>query len=122
MKNTEISGNSGKIVNMSSIKTNLDVMQFFSNSHLASLSTKEALCKFNKSGLHGFNIKVKDVNYDKEKDVCKQYGVYGVPVTLVFRNDKLIGRHYGEITSEEFRALFRRYSEYKSDSSEGTEK
>jgi len=60
-----------------------------------------------------------------EKDFlrhCIQYGVYGVPVTLVFWNDKLIGRHYGEITPEEFEAIFKNYSESRGNYREGPEK
>jgi thioredoxin-related protein len=56
------------------------------------------------------------VDFDNEKDVCRQYGVYGVPVMLVFGNDKLIGRHYGEIAPEEFEAIFKNYAEFKGDS------
>jgi hypothetical protein len=43
----------------------------------------------------------------------------GFPVTLVFWNDKLIGRHSGEITPEEFEAIFTNYSKFKGDYREG---
>jgi len=102
-----------------SLKTNLVAVQFFSNTNQISLSTRKALGEVVKKGSQGFNLKVREVDYDKEKDVCRQYGVYGVPVTLVFRNDKLIGRHYGEITPEEFEAAFKNYSASKGDYPEG---
>lgn len=97
------------------LKTNLIAMQFFSNTNHISLNTKKALGDTVKKGPQGVNLKVKEVDYDNEKEICKQYGVYGVPVTLVFWNDKLIGRHYGEITPAEFEAIFKNYSEFKGD-------
>jgi thioredoxin-related protein len=104
------------------LKTDLVAMLFFSDTNLVSLSTKKALGEVVKKGIQRFNLKVREVDYDNEKEVCKQYGVYGVPVMLVFRKDKLIGRHYGEITPEEFKAIFNNYSEFKSDYPEDTEK
>ena len=98
-----------------SLKTNLVAMQFFSNTNHFSLSTRKALGEAAKKDSQGVNLKVREVDYDNEKEVCKQYGVYGVPVTLVFWNDKLLGRHYGEITPEEFEAIFKNYSEFKGD-------
>ena len=95
------------------MKTDLIAMQFFSDTNHVSLNTRKALGEVVRRGLQGFNLEVREVDYDKEKDVCKKYGVYGVPVTLVFWNDKLIGRHYGEITPEEFEAILKNYSEFK---------
>jgi thioredoxin-like negative regulator of GroEL len=104
-----------------SLKTNLVAMQFFSNTNHISLSTRKALGEVVRKGTQRFNLKVREVDYDNEKEICKQYGVYGVPVTLVFWNDKLIGRHYGEITPEEFEAIFNNYSEFRGDYREGLE-
>ena len=98
-----------------SLKTNLIAMQFFSNTNRVSLNTRKALGEAVKKGSQGFTLKMRAVDYDNEKEVCKKYGVYGVPVTLVFWNDKLIGRHYGEITPEEFEAIFKNYSEFEGD-------
>lgn len=105
-----------------SLKTNLVAMQFFSNTNHISLSTRKALGEVVQKGIQRFNLKVREVDYDNEKEVCKQYGVYGVPVTLVFWNGKLIGRHYGEITPAEFEAIFKNYSEFKGDHREGSDK
>ena len=97
------------------LKTELVAMLFFSNTNHVSLKTRKALGEVVQKGIQEFNLKVREVDYDNEKDICKQHGVYGVPVTLVYWNDKLIGRHYGETTTEEFLALFKNYSEFKGD-------
>ena len=97
------------------LKTDLVAMQFFSDTNHVSLSTRKALSEVVQKGIQRFNLKMKEVDYDNEKEVCRQYDVYGVPVTLVFWNDKLIGRHYGEITPEEFEAIFKNYSKFKGD-------
>ena len=94
-------------------------MQFFSNTNYESLITRKALGEVVKKDFQGLNLKMREVDYDNEKEVCKQHGVYGVPVTLVFWNDKLIGRHYGEITPEEFEAIFQNYSKFKDENREG---
>jgi hypothetical protein len=85
------------------------VMLFFSNSNYVSLITKTVLGGVVKRCYREFNIKVREVNYDREKEVCRLYGVGGVPVTLVFWNDELIGRHHGEITFKEFKAMLKDY-------------
>ena len=97
------------------LKTDLVAMQFFSYTNRVSLSTRKAIGEVAIKGLPEINLKVREVDYDHEKEVCRQYGVYGVPMTLVFWNDKLIGRHYGEIAPAEFEAIFKKYSEYKGD-------
>ena len=96
-------------------------MLFFSGTNYVSLATRKALGKVVQKGIQRFNLKVKEVDYDNEKEICRQYGVYGIPVTLVFWKDRLIGRHYGDITSEEFEAIFKNYSKFKGDYREGLE-
>ena len=52
-----------------------------------------------------FIILTKEVNYDVEKDLSTQYGVMGTPALLIFKNQKLVKRHFGEITPEEFKTI-----------------
>ena len=101
------------------LKTDLVAILFFSDTNHVSLSTRKALGEVVQKGIQRLDLKVRAVNYDNEKEVCKKYGVYGVPVTLVFLNDKLVGRHYGEITPEEFETILNNYSEFKSNDREG---
>lgn len=82
-------------------------MLFFSNLDYVSLITKTVLGEVVKKYYREFNIKVREVNCDSEKEVCKLYDVSGVPVTLVFWNDDLTGRHHGEITFKEFKAMLK---------------
>jgi hypothetical protein len=98
-----------------SLKTDLVALQFFSDMNHVSLSTRKAIGEVVNKGLPEINLKVREVDYDNEKEICRQYGVFGVPVTLVFWEDNLIGRHYGEITPEEFEVIFKHYREFKGD-------
>jgi thioredoxin-like negative regulator of GroEL len=82
-------------------------MLFFSNSNYVSLITKTVLGEVVKKYYREFNIKVIEVNCDSKKEVCKLYGVSGVPVTLVFWNDELVGRHHGEITFKKFKTMLK---------------
>jgi len=104
-----------------SLKTDLVAMQFFSYTNHVSLSTRKAIGEVVNKGFAEINLKVREVDYDNEKEVCRQYGVYGVPMTLVFWENKLIGRHYGEITSEEFEVIFENYSGCRGDYRESSE-
>lgn len=52
-----------------------------------------------------FMILTKEVNYDIEKNLSKQYGVMGTPALLIFKKKRLVKRHFGEITPEEFKTI-----------------
>lgn len=104
-----------------SLKTDLVAMLFFSDTNHVSLRTKKALSEVVRKGIQNCNIKVREVDYDNEKEVCKKYGVSGIPVTLVFWHEKLIRRYHGEITREEFEAMFKNYSELKGVERKGRE-
>ncbi|MBU0768980.1 MAG: thioredoxin family protein, partial [Proteobacteria bacterium] len=72
-----------------------------------------------------FKLKATAVNYDREKNIWHQYNVTGIPTLLVFLNQELVGRHYGEITIKEIETivqnnLIRGYKKYKPE--EGTER
>lgn len=90
-------------------KTEIVVMLFFSSTNYVSLITKTVLGEVVDKCFQWVNIKVREVDYDSEKEVCRQYGVSGVPVTLVFLNDELVGRHHGEISFIEYEALLEDY-------------
>ena len=45
------------------------------------------------------------VNYDREKNICHQYGITVIPTLLVFLNLELVGRHYGDMTIKEIETI-----------------
>ena len=55
--------------------------------------------------LQRFKIRIKEVNYETEKNLSQKYGVMGTPAILFLKNGHLIRRHFGEITPEEFRSI-----------------
>lgn len=86
-------------------KSEIKIMLFYSDSNEISLETRSVINEFARKDHQEFNIRVKQINYDKKKDLCNQYGVKGTPVTLVFLNRKLVGRHYGEVTHDEVKTM-----------------
>jgi thioredoxin-like negative regulator of GroEL len=86
-------------------KPELLFMLFSSNLNKESLNTIIELNKFIENHHQSFKIKSTTVNYDREKDICQQYGVTGIPTLLVFLNQELLGRHYGEITIKEIETI-----------------
>lgn len=88
-------------------KNEYTIMLFYSNYNQASLNTKIALNDFAHNYPRCFNqIKSKEVNYDEEKNICKKYGIIGIPALLVFLNEELVERYFGEITSNELEMIF----------------
>lgn len=88
-------------------KPELLLMLFYSNLNKESLNTIIEINKFIESHHQSFKIDATAVNYDREKDICQQYGVTGIPTLLVFLNQELVGRHYGEITIKEIETIIR---------------
>jgi thioredoxin-like negative regulator of GroEL len=86
-------------------KLELLLMLFYSNFNKASLSTRIAINEFIENRRQSFKLKATAVNYDREKNVCHQYGVTGIPTLLVFLNQELVERHYGEITIKEIETI-----------------
>ncbi|MEA1947372.1 MAG: thioredoxin family protein [Thermodesulfobacteriota bacterium] len=88
-------------------KIELSLMLFYSNLNQESLSTRIAINEFIENNHQFFKIKATMVNYDKEKNICQQYGVTGIPTLLVFLNQELVGRHYGETTIKEIETIIK---------------
>jgi len=86
-------------------KAEIKIMFFYSDSNKISLETRSVINEFVWKDHQELNIKVKQINYDKEKDLCKQYGVKGTSVMLVFLNRKLVGKHYCEVTHDEVKTM-----------------
>ena len=93
-----------------SLKTDWVAMQFIRYTNRVGLSTRTAIGEVGNKGLPEINLTVREVDYDNEKEVCRQYGVYGIHVILLFWKDRLIGRYYGKRTTDEFEAIFNNYS------------
>ena len=89
-------------------KLELSLMLFYSNLNKESLNTRIAINEFIENHHQSFKIKATVVNYDREKNICHQYGVKGIPTLLVFLNQELVGRHYGEITTKEIETIIQR--------------
>ena len=81
---------------------------FYSNSNQASVRTKVALNEFvgDQKYFNNNIIKIKEVIFDPEMDICKQYAISGIPVVLVFFNEELIEKYFGEMTYEDFKTIF----------------
>lgn len=78
------------------------IVLFYSNFNQESLKTRVAMHEFMNKHRYHFKIKAQEINYDVEKTLSKENGVTGTPTLLIFKDQKLLKRHLGEITSEEF--------------------
>jgi thioredoxin-related protein len=80
-------------------------MFFYSNINQESLKTRVLINEFMKTHYWQYQIQIEEVDYDREIIVSQQYGVTGTPALLFLKNRKLIRRHFGEITAEEFKSI-----------------
>ena len=81
------------------------VIVFFSEFNERSVRTRVALREFIEKHLFPGGIKTREVNCEKEREVCLEYGVTGTPALFLFRKQELIGRHFGEISQDELARL-----------------
>jgi hypothetical protein len=83
----------------------LEILFFYSTSKYESVATKLMLNNFliSNSIVEGYELK--EIDFDKNNDLCKKYNVTGVPTTLILFEDKLRARHLGEFTNKELNIL-----------------
>ena len=86
-------------------KAEFEVVYFYSHACAKSLRTKNAISKILNKDYKQFNIKLRHVNYDKEKEICRKYKVTGTPRFVFLINRKPIARYCGELTFREFEAV-----------------
>ena len=55
----------------------------------------------------------REVTAGDKKEACRSYGVCGDTMPRAFWNDSLMDRHNGEISPQEFEALFKNYPEFE---------
>jgi len=81
------------------------ILVFFSNFNERSLRASVAIREFVESHPRSGTIAAKEISYEDDRDICAHYGVTGTPALFLFRKQELIGRHFGEITSDELATL-----------------
>ena len=90
---------------MSNNNKKLEILFFYSTSKYESVATKLILNNYLINNSVEDRFLLKEIDFDKNNDVCKKYSVTGVPTTLVFLNKKLRARHLGEITNKELNVI-----------------
>lgn len=75
---------------------------FYSNINPESLKTKLAASETIEKYRDALTINILEADFDHDKKLCKDFGIMGVPALLIFINQKLLGRYYGELSAEEF--------------------
>ena len=86
-------------------KENFEILFFYSTSKYESVATKLVLNNFLVSNPLDKKFVLKEIEFDRNNELCKKYSVTGVPTTLVLIKDKLRARHLGEFTHKELNIL-----------------
>ena len=82
------------------------LMLFYSNLNRQSLRARVAISEFASECGYLAELILKEVDYDSDKSQVLQYGVQGIPTLLFFRGETLLGRHLGEITTQDIKSIF----------------
>jgi len=91
---------------MSSNNGKIEILFFYSISMYENVRTKLILNDYLNSNVIAKEIVLKEIDFDKEIDLCKKYNVTGVPTTIVYHNEKQFYRHLGELSDNELEFLF----------------
>jgi thioredoxin-related protein len=86
-------------------KSDFTVMLFYSNINRQSIKTRITINEFMEKYKCQHKVSFKEVDYEHEKDLSQKYKVMGTPTVLFLKNGNLLQRHFGEITSGEFKSI-----------------
>ena len=86
-------------------KLKYSIILFYSNINQISLKTRVMINKFISTQHYPVRITIKEVDYDQDKNLSQQYGIMGTPAIVFLKNGGVYRRHFGELTSEEFKII-----------------
>jgi thioredoxin-like negative regulator of GroEL len=66
-----------------------------------------AINEFMSENLGQLNMTLKEIEYEREKNVAQELGISGTPAIAIFKNGDLIRRYLGELTTEELSVMIR---------------
>jgi thioredoxin 1 len=52
-------------------------------------------------------IRIQEINFDHNKEICDAYNVYGVPTLLIIKNNKVLNRYSGILDASEINVLLK---------------
>ena len=86
-------------------KLKYSIMFFYSDINQISLKTRGMINNFMKAQSFPIKITIQEVNYDQDKNLSQQYGIMGTPAIIFFKNGEILRKHFGEMTTEEFKII-----------------
>jgi hypothetical protein len=90
---------------MSTNNKKCEILFFYSASKYESIAAKLILNNYLISNSVSRKYNLKEIDFDKNIELCKKYNVTGVPTTLLYCNNELHARHLGEFTFNELNIL-----------------
>lgn len=99
---------------MNKINEKLEILFFYSTSKYESVATKLVLKDYLISSSIYKRFVLREIEYNRNSDICKKYNITGVPTTLVFFKDQLRARYLGEFTTKDLNVLFSEAEKIKS--------
>lgn len=82
-----------------------EIILYYSHLNQESFKTRIAIHEFFLRNRLHHNIKIEEINYDLINHHRYRDHVTGIPALLIIKNQKILTRHYGEISKEEFANL-----------------
>ena len=84
---------------------NCTFMLFYSNYNPESLRVKIALHEVAEQFQEIFSIDIFEVDYDQDSNLRQKYNVNGLPTLLIFRNQHLLDKYFGELDKNDFEKI-----------------
>ncbi len=82
-----------------------EILFFYSTSKYESVAARIAFKNLLMTNSSLGNYTLKEIDLDKDIEICKKFNVTGVPTTLFYYKNKLRARHLGEISKKELNIL-----------------
>ena len=82
-----------------------ELVLVYSNSNQQSLRVRVAINEFMSENLDRIDMKVREIELERNKAEASRLGVFGTPATLIFRDGELMRRHFGELTAEQLESM-----------------
>lgn len=88
-------------------KSTYTLVLYYSNANAQSMRVRVSLSEFLSENYEWANVKVKEVDFEENKEQAHEAGVFGTPVMLVYKNNLLINRYFGEVSVNELTSFIK---------------
>ncbi len=80
---------------------------FYSHANAQSIKVRVSLNQFVSDNFDWVDVNIKEVDFEEDKEKARSFGVFGTPVTLIYKDGLLITRRFGEVSVAELASIIK---------------